>query len=83
MLVTAPTIGRLVVRPRKWAQRRMAAGAFGPVTRRGRAKLVELAAVEAHARVKFTDAQIALAIAGSRSDGFFNCDEQEAQWPRP
>jgi hypothetical protein len=60
MLVTPPTIARLLLRPRKWAQRRVTAGAFGPVVRRrGRAQLVALAAVEAWAGRRFAAEQLA------------------------
>jgi hypothetical protein len=60
MLVTPPIIARLLLRPRKWAQRRVTSGAFGPVVRRrGRAQLVALAAVEAWAGRRFAAEQLA------------------------
>jgi hypothetical protein len=60
MLVTPPIIARLLLRPRKWAQRRVTSGAFGPVVRRrGRAQLVALAAVETYNGRPFTEAQLA------------------------
>jgi hypothetical protein len=60
MLVTPPIIARLLLRPRKWAQRRVQAGAFGPVVRRrGRAQLVALNAVEAWAGRRFAPEQLA------------------------
>jgi hypothetical protein len=62
MLVTPPTIGKLLQRPRRWAHRRVIAGAFGPIVmRRGRTLLVHLAAVEKAIGIHFTDAQIELA----------------------
>jgi len=62
MLITASTIGRLLVRPRKWAQRRIADGTFGPAIRTKRAWLVDLARVEEQAGHKFTDEQIVGAV---------------------
>jgi hypothetical protein len=58
MLVTCPTIGRLALKPRKWAQRRLAAGRFGPVVRKGRTGLVDLSNVEASLGIKFTAEQL-------------------------
>ena len=55
MLVTAPTIARLLFRPRLWAYRRMRAGRYGPIFRQnGHHGLVALAAVEAAEYVTFT-----------------------------
>lgn len=62
MLVTPPTIGKLLQRPRRWAHRRVVAGAFGPIVmRRGRTLLVDLSAVEARTGQTFTPAQLAAA----------------------
>jgi hypothetical protein len=62
MLVTPPTIGKLLQRPRRWAQRRVVAGAFGPIMRRrGRTYYVDLAGVEAFAARHFTKEQLAAA----------------------
>ena len=62
MLVTAPTIARLFLRPRLWAYEHLKAGDFGPpVYRRGRAGCVDLAGVEAFAGRHFTPAQLAAA----------------------
>src|SRR5207248_605204 len=62
MLVTPPTIGRLLLRPRRWAHRQVRAGHFGPAVRiRGRALGVRLAAVEAYAGRRFSNAQLAAA----------------------
>jgi hypothetical protein len=58
MLVTCPTIGRLALKSRKWAQRRLAAGRFGPVVRKGRTGLVDLTNVEAALGTRFTPEQI-------------------------
>jgi hypothetical protein len=71
MLVTPPTIARLLLRPRKWAQRRVTAGAFGPViARRGRAQLVALGAVEAWAGRRFAPEQLAdIGIEWESTDG--------------
>jgi hypothetical protein len=63
MLVTCPTIARLAFKPRKWAQRRLAAGHFGPViSRKGRTRLVDLANVEAALHTRFTAEQIERAL---------------------
>jgi len=60
MLITGPTIARLVLRPRRWAHRRVIAGDFGAVVaRRGRAQLVDLAAVEARLGVTFSPQALA------------------------
>jgi hypothetical protein len=62
MLVTAPSIARLAARPRLWAFEQIKKGRFGPVvSRRGRAYVVELAAVEAALGMTFTPAQLACA----------------------
>src|SRR5262245_1135861 len=46
--VAAPAVAKLLDRPRRWAGRRVASGAWGPIIgRRGKAKLVDLRAVEA------------------------------------
>jgi hypothetical protein len=48
LLVTAPVVAKLALRPRLWAYRQLKAGRFGAVTRRkGRALEAELAGVEA------------------------------------
>jgi hypothetical protein len=48
MLVSAPTIARLLARPRLWANRRVQAGRYGPVIHRGgNAHFVHLDRVEA------------------------------------
>jgi hypothetical protein len=61
-LVAGPVIARLFARPRLWAYKRIKRGRFGPVVkRRGRALLVDLAAVEAAAGTTFTPAQLAAA----------------------
>ncbi len=68
LLITPPTIGRLLRRPRRWAQRRVVAGAFGPVLkRRGRTYYVDLAAVEAFAGQNFTPAQLAAAAGATQA----------------
>ena len=62
MLVTAPIIGRLFMRPRLWAYEHLKAGDFGPaIHRRGRADCVTLASVEAFAGQPFTPAQLTAA----------------------
>jgi hypothetical protein len=58
MLVSSPFIGRLMVRPRKWAQRRIVAGDFGPIVKRGRANLVDLRNVQAATGKSFSPQQI-------------------------
>src|SRR5262245_60350659 len=58
MLITAPQIGRLVARPRLWANRQIEAGAFGAVVRRGNLLGVELEAVELHIRLRFSRDQL-------------------------
>jgi hypothetical protein len=60
MLVTAPTIGRLLARPRLWAYRKVKRGDYGPVIhRRGRALLVNLANVEERIGRRFSSAHLA------------------------
>jgi hypothetical protein len=60
MLVTAPTIGRLLARPRLWAFRHVKAGHFGPVIHRhGRTLYVELRNVEARVGRRFSLAHLA------------------------
>ena len=62
MLVSPPTVGKLLQRPRRWAHRHVKAGAFGPVTQpHRRLLLVDLAGVEAFAGQQFTQAQLAAA----------------------
>jgi len=47
LLVTAPVVARLALRPRLWANRAIRRGEFGPVHRNyGRALKVELSYVE-------------------------------------
>ena len=66
MLVTPPTIGKLLGRPRRWAQRHVVAGDFGPIVeRRRRALLVDLRKVEDYTGLNFTPQQIVEAVAGS------------------
>lgn len=55
MLVTGPTIARLLFRPRLWAYRRMRAGRYGPIVRQNAHHgHVDLRAVEIAERVAFT-----------------------------
>jgi hypothetical protein len=62
MLIGGPAIAKLFARPRLWAYKRIKSGRFGPaMKRRGRALLVDLAAVEAAAGTAFTPAQLAAA----------------------
>jgi hypothetical protein len=62
MLITAPIIGRLFMRPRLWAYEHLKAGDFSPAVHRcGRADCVDLASVEAFAGRHFTPAQLAAA----------------------
>jgi hypothetical protein len=62
MLIAAPQIARLVQRPARWAHRRVTDGSFGPIIAlRGKALLVDLAAVEAHIGLKFSPTQLAAA----------------------
>jgi hypothetical protein len=62
MLIAGPAIAKLFARPRLWAYKRIRNGRFGPIVkRRGRALLVDLAAVEAAAGTIFTPAQLAAA----------------------
>src|SRR5436190_256014 len=59
MLVTAGMIARLQGRPRKWAQRRMKAGVYGPIMGlRGRWPYVDLAEVEAEDGRSFASEQL-------------------------
>jgi hypothetical protein len=59
MLIAGPAIAKLFARPRLWAFKRIKRGEFGPVVkRRGRALLVDLAAVEAATGMTFTPAQL-------------------------
>jgi hypothetical protein len=76
MLITGPTIARLVQRPRRWAYRRVTDGSFGPIiARRGRALLVDLAAVEARVGINFSPSQ--LAAVGLRIPMIENCIEDD------
>jgi hypothetical protein len=62
MLVSAPTIARLLGRPRLWAHRQAIRGTFGAILhRRGRAYEVELAAVERALGLTFTPSQLSAA----------------------
>jgi hypothetical protein len=62
MLITPPAIGRLVGRNERWAQRRAAAGHFGPVIcRRGEWQFLDLANVETALGRTFSPEQIAAA----------------------
>jgi hypothetical protein len=62
MLITAPVIGRLLLRPRLRAYRHVKAGAFGLVVhRRGRVLEVDVANVEACLGRHFTAEQLAAA----------------------
>lgn len=59
MLICAPMIGQLFLRPRLWAWRRVVAGVYGPVsTYGGRALWVQVRAVEAAHGVTFTLGQL-------------------------
>jgi len=58
MLITGPTVARLLFRPRRWAHRRVIAGDFGPAVRCGRAWLVELRNVEERAGTVFSPSQL-------------------------
>jgi hypothetical protein len=76
MLIAAPQIARLVQRPARWAQRRVIDGSFGPIiARRGRALLVDLAAVEARVGINFSPSQ--LAAVGLRIPMIENCIEDD------
>jgi hypothetical protein len=62
MLIAGPAIAKLFARPRLWAYKGIKRGRFGPVVKsRGRALLVDLAAVQAAAGTTFTPAQLAAA----------------------
>jgi hypothetical protein len=53
-----PQIGRLVARPRLWANRQIEAGVFGGVVPRGRLLAVDLGAVEQVVGLRFTREQL-------------------------
>lgn len=62
ILVTAPTIGKLLGRPRMWAYRQIRAGRFGPIVhRRGLWAYVDLRRVQAVEHQTFTHEQLRLA----------------------
>jgi hypothetical protein len=62
MLITPPTIAKLVGRTERWAQLRTAAGHFGPVMRRhGEWQFLDLANVEADLGRTFSPEQVAAA----------------------
>jgi hypothetical protein len=62
MLAGATVISRLLLRPRLWAIRAIAAGRFGsPVTGPNGARRVPLASVEAAEGIQFTAEQLAAA----------------------
>jgi hypothetical protein len=62
MHVAGPEIASLLLRPLRWAHRAVHRGEFGPIVgKRGKADLVELAAVERRAGLEFSPAQLAAA----------------------
>jgi hypothetical protein len=59
MLVTAPTVSKLLGRPRLWGHRQIKAGRYGPIAyRRGRWPYVHLEQVEVVEGRTFTPEQL-------------------------
>jgi hypothetical protein len=59
MHVAGPEIASLLLRPLRWAHRAVHRGEFGSIVgRRGKADLVDLAAVERHVGLHFTREQL-------------------------
>ena len=59
MIIDAPRLARLFGRPRLWANRRIAAGRYGPVIHSGRSHLVDLHQVEIAEGITFGRGQLA------------------------
>jgi hypothetical protein len=68
MLVNAPLIAKLFARPRLWANRRIASGRYGSISRHAGSDWVKLDDVEAAEGTKFTPER--LAAAGLHLDDF-------------
>jgi hypothetical protein len=67
--VSCPQIGRLALRTRRWAQKAVARGDFGPEAfRKGRARYFDLANVEAGLGCTFTAEQIERALCKQQDD---------------
>jgi len=62
MHVAGPEIASLLLRPLRWAHRAVHRGEFGPIVgRRGKADLVDLAAVERQVGLRFDREQLIVA----------------------
>jgi hypothetical protein len=61
MLVNAPLIAKLFARPRLWANRRIARGRYGSISRHAGSDWVKLDDVEAAEDTKFTPERVAAA----------------------
>jgi len=60
LAVRGPTVAKLLLRPRRWAHRRVRSGAWGPIVGRdGQALLVDLRNVESAIGLRFTPQQLA------------------------
>jgi hypothetical protein len=63
--LSAPAISRLTLTPARMTTcDRLLRGKYGPVLRRGRTPYVAIAAIEAFHGLKFSEAQLALAVDG-------------------
>jgi hypothetical protein len=79
MLVTSPTVARLLLKSRKWAYRRARTGDFGMVYRRkGRALWVDLGEAERRLGIKFTPKQL-VAVGLIRNPPETESDNAQAQ----
>jgi hypothetical protein len=79
MLVTAPTIAKLLGRPRKWGYRQVKADRYGPVAyQRGRWPYVHLERVEAVEGRRFTSEQLRAAGVTKIGEGTNGFDKAQA-----